>query len=60
MAWYDTSIDWDYPPDPSPWDDDEWQRFNTESQKMLTTLKEHLGTGFEIVDETKLYNSDNP
>ena len=39
-AWYDTSIDWNDPPDPSPWDEAERQRFNTEAQEWLATLRE--------------------
>lgn len=52
-AWWDTSIDWNYPPDPSPWDDEERRRFNVEAQKMLALLREQLGADFEIVDESK-------
>jgi len=51
-AWYDTSIDWNYPPDPSPWDEAERQRFNTEAQKWLATLREELGPDFEIEDQS--------
>jgi hypothetical protein len=51
-AWYDTSLDWDYPPDPSPWDETERQRFNSEAQRMLATLREQLGSDFEIQDES--------
>jgi hypothetical protein len=51
-AWYDTSIDWDYPPGPSPWDEAESQRFNAEAQKLLATLREQLGSDFEIEDES--------
>ncbi|WP_432036022.1 hypothetical protein [Streptomyces cucumeris] len=25
--WYQSSLDWDHPPDPSPWSDEEWQAF---------------------------------
>ncbi len=52
-CWYDTSIDWNYPPDPSPWDATEWKRFNDDAQKLLTMLQEQLGPEFEIVDESR-------
>ena len=52
-AWYDTSIDWNYPPDPSPWDEAERQRFNTEVQRRLATLRVQLGPDFEIEDQSK-------
>jgi hypothetical protein len=51
-AWYDTSIDWNYPPDPSPWGADERDRFNSEAQKLLKKLREQLVLEFEIVDES--------
>ncbi len=51
-AWYDTSIDWNYPPDPSPWDESELARFNSEAQRMLALVREQLGSDFEIVDES--------
>src|SRR3954452_15982495 len=43
---------WDYPPGPSPWDEAECQRFNAEAQKLLATLREQLGSVFEIEDES--------
>jgi hypothetical protein len=52
-AWYDTSIDWDYPPDPSPWDDAERERFNREAQRLLAVVREELGSDFEVVDESE-------
>ena len=51
-SWYDTSIAWDYPPDPSPWDAAERVLFNSEAQKLLALLREHLGVEFEIADES--------
>ena len=52
MAWYDTSIDWDYPPDPSPWSESERLQFVTASQNFLSKLREYLGAEFEIIDES--------
>jgi hypothetical protein len=51
-AWYDTSINWEYPPDPSPWDDAEWERFRAEVRRVLMALREQLGPEFDIVDES--------
>jgi hypothetical protein len=51
-TWYDTSLDWSYPPNPSPWGEDELQSFNTEAQNLLTLLRIKLGNEFEIVDES--------
>jgi hypothetical protein len=51
-AWYDTSIDWRYPPDPSPWEGSERKRFNNEAQNLLARLRKELGPEFEIADES--------
>jgi hypothetical protein len=51
-AWFDTGIDWDYPPNPSPWKREERERFNAEAQKLLTLVREQLGPAFEVVDES--------
>jgi hypothetical protein len=51
--WYDTSIDWNHPPDPSPWDAIECKRFNDEAQKLLAELRGQLGPDFELVDESE-------
>jgi hypothetical protein len=53
VAWYDTAINWDYPPDPSPWSDEEWTRFRGETDALLGALRQALGPDFEIVDERK-------
>lgn len=50
-AWYDTSIDWNYPPDPSPWTQDEASSFNDAVKQLLPRLRNELGHQFEIVDE---------
>jgi hypothetical protein len=50
VAWYDTSVDWSYPPDPSPWDENESARFDAEAQRFLGVLREQLGPEFEVED----------
>lgn len=52
LAWFDTSIDWDYPPDPSPWSQEERLRFNEAAQSFLQSLRQYLGLNFEIIDES--------
>lgn len=51
-AWFDTSLDWDYPPGPSPWDAAVRSRFNTEAQYLLNLLRDQLGSEFEVADES--------
>ncbi|MQS12403.1 hypothetical protein F7Q99_08905 [Streptomyces kaniharaensis] len=50
-AWFQSSIDWDYPPDPSPWSQDEKDRFNTRARAALDALRRELGPGWTVVDE---------
>ena len=50
---YDTSIDWDYPPDPSPWSEEDREQFQKKSDELLDELRKALGKDFEIADERK-------
>jgi len=52
LAWYDTCIDWSYPPDRSPWSFEEARRFDMAAQELLTQLRHELGADFEIIDES--------
>ena len=49
--WYDGSLSWAYPPDPSPWDRAEWDRFYAASRALLARLRRDLGDQFDIQDE---------
>ncbi|WP_329256397.1 hypothetical protein OG223_33085 [Streptomyces sp. NBC_01478] len=53
-TWYQSSIDWDYPPDPSPWSDEELQRFKQQARTALEALRRELGTGWVVRDESLL------
>ncbi len=53
IVWFDTSIDWNYPPAPSPWSDMERERFQVAAASLLSSLQECLGAGFEIRDCTR-------
>nr|WP_223244243.1 hypothetical protein [Streptomyces sp. CBMA156] len=48
--WYQTSIDWDYPPDPSPWGQEEKDRFNARARAALDAVRRELGPGWAVVD----------
>lgn len=50
-TWHDKALDWDYPPDPSPWSQEEFQEFEVAAQSMLTKLQIELGADFEVVYE---------
>jgi hypothetical protein len=48
---YDTSLNWDYPPDPGPWREDECSRFNAAARVALGRLRAELGPSWTIRDE---------
>lgn len=48
---YDTSLNWDYPPDPGPWSDTENQQFNADVHRVLALLRAALGPAWDIRDE---------
>lgn len=52
IAWYDTSLDWSNPSNPSPWPENESIRFRSASQNLLSMLRQELGSAFEIRDES--------
>lgn len=47
---FDTSLDWNYPPAPSPWSDVARIQFEADAARLLQSLQEFLGTSFEIRD----------
>ncbi|MFI0727482.1 hypothetical protein ACH4S9_00425 [Streptomyces sp. NPDC021225] len=48
--WYQSSIDWDYPPDPSPWPAEERELFRRQSDAALGALRRELGDGWTVED----------
>lgn len=52
--WYQSSIDWTYPPNPSPWSDEELQSFKQQTRTALETLRHELGAGWMVRDESLL------
>lgn len=48
-AWHDTALDWDYPPNPSPWPPEEFAKFETSALEVLDALQRELGDGYEVV-----------
>ncbi len=51
ISWYDTSIDWNYPPNPSPWTEEECVRFNNEVAATLSLICDELGDEYEIISK---------
>jgi hypothetical protein len=56
--WQETSLNWDYPPDPGPWRQGECDRFNRAARELLATCRAELGARFEIVDEFSEIHED--
>jgi hypothetical protein len=50
-AWHDGGLNWDYPPDPSPWSAAGRERFEQAAGEVLSALRAELGPEFEIVYE---------
>ena len=50
-AWHDLSLNWEYPPDPGPWDAREYERFEATATAMRDCLQQELGDCFAIVYE---------
>jgi hypothetical protein len=53
MARFDTSIDWNYPPDPSPWSTQERARFEADSDDFLGALRSSLSGKFVITQRKR-------
>lgn len=56
VAWYDTSLDWNYPVGPTPWSPEEGAHFNRAAQALSQRLQVQLGPVYEIVDEFKAFD----
>src|SRR5262249_20406678 len=50
-GWHDTSLNWDYPPNPGPWRQHECDRFNAETARLLTAIQSELGPAFQVIDK---------
>lgn len=50
-TWHDTSLNWDYPPDPGPWSAAEYSRFDEAVMDLLTVIQRELGGAFVVVYE---------
>lgn len=48
--WHDTALDWNYPPDPSPWPEEEFIKFHKAVEEILSDIKQELGPGYEIIN----------
>jgi hypothetical protein len=50
-VWHDTSLNWDYPPDPGPWCSTHRENFEKAACDLLAIIQRELGPEFEVVYE---------
>ncbi|MER7443798.1 hypothetical protein [Micromonospora avicenniae] len=51
VEWYDTSLNWDYPPDPGPWREPECRAFNAAVRRAFDQLRVELGDKWIIAND---------
>ena len=51
---YATYLDWDYPPNPSPWTEEHKRTFSDKATLICEKLKNELGSDFDITNEINL------
>ncbi|SRR6266852_6779066 len=52
MDWHDQALNWEDPPAPGPWRQEECERFNQAAKDLLITVRQELGEHFEVIDES--------
>jgi hypothetical protein len=50
---FQTSLNWEYPPDPGPWRQEECDRFNAAARQLFEIARLELGDEFELCYEQK-------
>jgi hypothetical protein len=58
VAQYDTSLNWDYPPDPGPWREPRCREFNDAVHRTVGLLRAELGPAWRIADEFRELHAD--
>jgi hypothetical protein len=46
---HDQSLNWEYPPDPGPWTEEEHAAFERAAEEMRAVIQSELGPEFEVV-----------
>ncbi|WP_088890572.1 hypothetical protein [Leptolyngbya ohadii] len=57
-VWHDTALNWNYPPDPSPWRQEECDRFNAAVDDLVETIRAELGEEYELLDQQSRFQED--
>ena len=58
LAWFDTALNREYPPDPGPWRQDECERFNATATALYATIAAELRPAFRLLDEHQPLRED--
>jgi hypothetical protein len=58
QEWFDRSLNWDYPPDPGPWRQDECDRFNRAARELYDAITRELGSTFVVSYDQALLSED--
>jgi hypothetical protein len=56
--WHDESLNWDYPPAPGPWRQDECDRFNAEARRLFEEVRARLADRFDVVWDAETVTED--
>jgi hypothetical protein len=57
-TWHDTALNWDYPPDPSPWRQNECDQFNAAVIDFFKRAEAELINEFELIFAQQLKQED--
>lgn len=49
--WHDTALNWEYPPDPGPWRQEECDRFNKKARELYVRICKELEGRYVVVYE---------
>ena len=58
IALYETSLNWDYPPDPGLWREPQCRVFNHAVHQAIQCLREELGPAWQICDQFEDLHED--
>ncbi len=58
IEWHDTALNWEYPPHPGSWRQDECDRFNRAAKDLLAVVREELKGYFTVIDNLEEEKED--
>ena len=58
-AWHDKALNWEYPPDPGPWREDECARFNSAVRALYDKSAHELGVDYQLIFAAREVHEDS-